>query len=572
MFTKSRTARRNRHRRFGIESLEARKLMAVNCFVDANRILQIRGDDNVDKVTVIQSGANIVVRSVDHLGVAKSFNAGPNVQAMEIHTFGGNDVVTNNTRLMSAIYGGDGNDVLSGGADTDLIYGESGDDTIRGNNGEDFLYGGGGNDVIRGGFGNDVIEGDEAALERLSPAAEAALPYTNNDVIYGNEGQDHIYGQLGRDRIFGGGSGDVIDGGRGADIIYGDDVFNSNYIAEDADFAGDDLINGGDGNDQIFGGYGEDFLYGNNGNDKLYGGFGNDKLFGEAGVDYLMGEAGDDFLDAGSAAEVNIDGGDGNDFNAFKPVINGASFNDIAQGGSNNCFILASMSAAAARGVDLASRITYTGNGLYSVALFKKELDGRYTPTTINVYFAGTLQPTDPTAHFRGQEGESWTVIMNRALATLLNVDLATTKGGYAGNVLAAITGRSPGTQTWIDNSGLLSQQFNDPILDILYQVGNAVPTIVGTRNTNAELDSTRFAADHVYVVHSVFITGYFYNPLTRAMVPQYSVLLYNPWGVDQNVDRVANGTATSYGDNTDGLLLVSGVDFKRNFDEITFT
>ncbi len=528
MFRKSSLARQNRSRRLRVESLESRKLMTVNCFVDGDGILQVRGDDNVDKVTVLQSGANIIVRSVDHLGVTKNFNAGSNVQAMDIRTFGGNDVVNNNTRLIASINGGDGNDTLSGGSDTDLIYGEAGDDTIRGNNGSDYLYGGRGNDVIRAGSGNDFIEGDDAILNRLSPSEEGALPYTNNDVIYGGEGQDDIYGQLGRDRIYGGGSGDTIDGGRGADVIYGDDAFNSNYIPEDADFAGDDQIYGGDGNDQIFGGYGEDFLYGSSGNDKLYGGFDNDKLFGESGVDFLMGESGDDFLDAGSLSEVDVYGGDGNDFNALTPVVNGARFNDIAQGGSNNCFILASMSAAVARGIDLASRITYTGNGWYSVALFKRESSGAYSPTTINVFFAGTLRSTDPTAHFRGQEGESWTVIMNRALATLLNVNLETTTGGYAGNVLAAITGRSPVSQTWIDNSGTMSLQFNDPVLDRLFQVGNALPTIVGTRNTNAELDSTRFAADHVYVVHSVFISGSTFNPVTRMFVPQYSVLLYN--------------------------------------------
>lgn len=146
------------------------------------------------------------------------------------------------------------------------------------------------------------------------------------------------------------------------------------------------------------------------------------------------------------------DGGSGNDFNAYTTVVSGATNLDIAQGGSNNCFILASMGAAASRGVDIGSRITYSGNGNYNVALFRKA--GRsYTPTSVSVQFDGTLKATDPAAHFRAQEGESWTVIMSRALAQLLNVNLSTTTGGYTGDVLGAILGRAPSTTTWVDKA-----------------------------------------------------------------------------------------------------------------------
>ena len=553
-----------------VESLESRKLMTVSSVLDPSGVLNIRGDNTADNITVYQSGANTLVRSINSNGVVRTLNMGSNVKSLDIRTFGGNDFVTNNTNHLAVIFGGAGHDTLIGGSDSDVIYGELGSDTINGNEGSDYIFGGGGNDVIRGGGDNDVIEGDDSTHDRLSVSAENALQYPNNDVIYGGGGQDSINGQIGNDRIYGGGGIDMIEAGRGNDVVYGDDGLNSYYIAEDGQYASDDDLNGGDGNDTLYGGYGIDRLLGGNGNDKLYGGENNDKLFGNAGVDFLMGETGDDFLDAGSSAEVDINGGLGNDFNAYTPAINGATFNDIAQGNSANCFILASMSAATARGINLASRITYLGNGLYSVALFKPASSGGYTPTTINVYFDGTLRATDPTAHFRNQEGESWPLIMNRALATLLNVNLETTGGGYAGTVLAAITGRAPTTQTWIDNSGALSPFTPDPFLTMLFNVANAIPTVVGTRNTDAEMGSNLFASNHVYVVQNVFISGFVFSPVTNMMIPQYTIVLYNPWGTDNLADRIANGTGRASGDNGDGVLVISGAEFKRNFDEIT--
>lgn len=570
MFSKKNTTRNALRRSLQVETLENRKLMTIGCTLDAAGTLNIRGDNTADKVTVYQSGLNTRVQGISSTGVISSFNMGTAVKAIDIRTFGGNDVVTNNTNLMAAIYGGDGNDTLNGGSNVDVIYGENGDDTINGNAGSDYIYGGGGHDVIRGGAGNDYIQGDDSATDSLSVAAEQALTYNNNDVIYGGAGQDQIFGQLGRDWIYGGGGTDNIDGGRGDDVLYGDDGLNSYYVTEDGQYASGDVLKGNDGNDTLYGGYGEDAMYGGNGNDTFFGGENNDKLYGEAGADYLLGEGGDDFLDAGSAAETNVFGGDGNDFNAYVTAVNGANFDDISQGNSNNCFILSSMSAASIRGVNMASRITYSGNGWYAVSLFQKNSAGGYSPTTINVYFDGTLRSTDPIAHFRNQEGESWTVIMNRALATLLNVDLTTTGGGYAGNVLAAITGRAPVTQTWKDDSGAVSTFYNDPLLSYLYSVGNAIPTVVGTRNTDGEMGSNLFASNHVYVVQSVLITGYTWSPATYQMVPQYTIVLYNPWGTDTTAGRIANGTGRASGDNADGLLVISGAEFRRNFDEIT--
>ncbi|MFN8706444.1 MAG: C2 family cysteine protease [Planctomyces sp.] len=409
------------------------------------------------------------------------------------------------------------------------------------------------------------------------------------DLIFGGRGNDLIFGQNGNDTIYGEGDSDTISGGRGNDALWGDDANNSEFFGpENKGFTdwgtahswGDDTVRGDDGNDTVSGGTGNDVLRGGWGNDQLFGGTtavsflgaqDSDRIYGDGGIDSLWGHADNDFLDAGSSTEF-ADGGDGNDFNAWVTAVNGAAFDDIAQGNSNNCFILASMSAAVRRGIDLVSRITYMGNNNYEVALFQPVAAGGYASATVTVFFDGTLRSTDPAAHFRGQEGESWPIIMNRAIAQLININLNRTLGDYAGSALAAITGTAPSTATWMDNTLTSSTMVPDGFLAHLHAVGNVRPTVVATRNTPGELSSNLFVADHVYAVHSVILSGYIYSPITRIMVPQYTVILYNPWGTDNRSLDVRNGTARASGDNLDGLLVISGAEFKRNFDEITFS
>jgi len=97
---------------------------------------------------------------------------------------------------------------------------------------------------------------------------------------------------------------------------------------------------------------------------------------------------GDDMVTNNTNLPSNIYGGSGNDFMAYTTVVNGATNMDIAQRGANNCFILASMVAVASRGVDIGSRITYSGNGNYNVALFRKT-GSVYTATSVSMQSGG---------------------------------------------------------------------------------------------------------------------------------------------------------------------------------------
>ena len=83
-------------------------------------------------------------------------------------------------------YGTEAADNLSGYARTsiysndEIIYGEAGNDTIGGSCGQDELYGGVGNDILLGGTGNDVIVGG-----------------VGNDTLRGEEGNDTYIFEIG---------------------------------------------------------------------------------------------------------------------------------------------------------------------------------------------------------------------------------------------------------------------------------------------------------------------------------------------------------------------------------------
>jgi len=165
-----------------------------------------------------------------------------------------------------------------------------GNDILMGSAGVDLLNGGGGADKIYGGAGDDWLYGYASG-----PATESGNPATENDTLFGGDGDDHMfagagndvmyggngkgffYGQSGNDIMYGGASFDAFDGGTGNDAMYGGD--------------GSDYAKGEEGNDLLSGDAGGDLLLGNEGNDTLFGGTGNDILNGGLGVDRLYGGA-----------------------------------------------------------------------------------------------------------------------------------------------------------------------------------------------------------------------------------------------------------------------------------------
>jgi Ca2+-binding RTX toxin-like protein len=105
-------------------------------------------------------------------------------------------------------HGTSGHDYFASGSDNDFIYGY---------NGEDELYGGGGNDHIDGG--------------------------ADNDWLYGNNGDDTIDGGSGHDTIDGGLGADILNGGSGDDT----------YVYNLGDGADEITDAGGDDGDRLYG-------------------------------------------------------------------------------------------------------------------------------------------------------------------------------------------------------------------------------------------------------------------------------------------------------------------------------
>ena len=104
--------------------------------------------------------------------------------------------------------------------------------------------------------------------------------------------------------VFGTSQDDELFGTNGNDFLFG--------------FRGDDEIFAGNGNDTAFGGRGDDLIHGGAGNDHLFGQRGNDGLAGDAGNDDLHGGRGRDFL-VGGAGRDELEGGRGSDKFVIRP-------------------------------------------------------------------------------------------------------------------------------------------------------------------------------------------------------------------------------------------------------------
>ncbi|GKS84254.1 putative Ig domain-containing protein [Acidovorax sp. SUPP1855] len=252
--------------------------------------------------------------------------------------------------------GGAGNDTIRAGMGGDVLFGGSGNDTISGMEGDDLLMGGEGADIL---YGDGVYtQGDTVVGEMIQGYTfrgnDTLMGEAGKDILTGGVGEDQLFGGDGDDQLFGdtnsyasssgenllwipgqfhaadfldggegndfllgGGGADVLLGGRGNDTIYGDQYSgdrNAARYAIDAQYHGNDLIDGGDGEDTIFADGGDDTVEGGAGNDRLSGGDGNDILVGGTGFDVLDGGLGNDVYrfaagDFEGANETIVDAG-----------------------------------------------------------------------------------------------------------------------------------------------------------------------------------------------------------------------------------------------------------------------
>ncbi len=241
-------------------------------------------------------------------------------QGGNLYGTSGNDIIEGRNNGSSAIYGFDGDDMVTltsatgvtkvfGGAGFDTLVGYTANDYLDGGTGDDRLSGNGGNDtyVFRRGDGHDTIiedaatGGDKLILEGINPgdirldqsgySLVISVPDSGDSVVLQNfylGGRFQVGAiQFGdgttwdlptilaqRVNVYGTSGNDTIDGrNNGPSDIYGYDgndtisAFNTTGVTHLFGGAGNDTLKGGSANDILEGDTGNDVLSGNSGND-----------------------------------------------------------------------------------------------------------------------------------------------------------------------------------------------------------------------------------------------------------------------------------------------------------------
>jgi hypothetical protein len=174
-------------------------------------------------------------------------------------------------RLLSAvgsINGGAGDDHLEGIGRARALSGGTGDDTLVGGDDGQRLSPGPGNDSIDGGGGTDMLdtEGSSAIEPIVIRLDRGAIPSDGfggsdtiiavenvselgrfDDVLYGDEADNHFVAWSGSDLIVGNGGNDFLQGGEGTHTLLGGD--GDDTIASGSD--DESVIDGGNGADHI---------------------------------------------------------------------------------------------------------------------------------------------------------------------------------------------------------------------------------------------------------------------------------------------------------------------------------
>jgi Ca2+-binding RTX toxin-like protein len=227
-----------------------------------------------------------------------------------------------------------GDDYVDAGAGDDVVYGRGGADTLLGGAGTDQLYGETGNDVLEGGSGADLLDGgdgsDTASYAHASAGVVASLanPASNTGDAAGDTyvSIENLGGSAFADTLTGNDADNVLEGGRGNDILDGQggsDIVsyaNSEYAVEVDIAAGTATTRipqaGGGELVEVDTLLSIEAVIGSRFGDKLTGITGN--VDAGDGNDLIEIVNDDARVNAGLAAAVHIDGGDGYDTLSFE--------------------------------------------------------------------------------------------------------------------------------------------------------------------------------------------------------------------------------------------------------------
>ena len=151
-------------------------------------------------------------------------------------------------------HGGVGNDTLygeNGFGNFAALYGEDGDDVLTGGGGLNYLVGGQGDDAITGGSGTNLIHGDDengtggGGNDTILCGSSYNYVWAGggNDTVIGNTGNDYLQGQQGDDQLYGNGGDDHLIGGAGNDTyVFGRGLGVDTVVENDATAGNTDVV------------------------------------------------------------------------------------------------------------------------------------------------------------------------------------------------------------------------------------------------------------------------------------------------------------------------------------------
>lgn len=355
--SRSPKARRAASRRFVIESLETRDLLAITATWTMHTALGIGSDDASDTIVVsANSAGKVTVNGVEVLGGSVNASA---VAVLIVSGGGGNDTLNLSqvqpSKFTSLGYtlavGGEGNDTIIGSVLKDIMRGDEGHDTYKfvgsGALGDDEIDDTGGSDTMDF-SGLNLGSGSSGVTADLRTGGGASVS-NGVSLTVSHSGINHVIGTSKNDTLTGNSGSNTLEGGAGHDLYkfigsgaLGTDTLVEGDGSDTIDFSGLTLGSGTSGvtADIRSGGgasvdntvtltviySGINHIIGTNKSDVLIGNSGSNKLTGLNGHDTIFGYGGDDWLEGGRGSD-DMDGGAGDDTYYFDPT-NGSLGND----------------------------------------------------------------------------------------------------------------------------------------------------------------------------------------------------------------------------------------------------
>ncbi len=209
-----------------------------------------------------------------------------------------------------------------------------------------------------------------------------------------------------------------------------------------------------------------------------------------------------------------------------KEDANAIELNDVTQGQTGDCFLLAGIGAIAKRRPDnVRDIIKDNGDGTYDIRLYDQRLDGTFEQRNETV--DGKLKGDGhakygDTAKADGKEQkEAWTVLVEKAyIQGIIGSYKTAGKGGSPGDVMTALTGRQAEVKA---NANLSAADFA-ALLKSNRAIVLSTPdkaSEIANGKMRSKFQEYKLVEDHAYVLQEV---------KTNKEGKEVAVL-YNPWG-----------------------------------------